>query len=165
MDFFDAIYWGLVEETALRNPCKMSFEEKCSAAGLGLAYGLAMYEKKLGRQHLFLITCMEEAIVLSYKKNNRRKRIESDYSLDKGIIYEGSLLNGHGYFADRKVNIESIVLFHDFEDALLGSEVEIWKLMLDGLDLQEIAGYLNVPIHFVKDIASKIERKYKEYCI
>lgn len=69
------------------------------------------------------------------------------------------------YFADRKVNIESIVLFHDFEDALLGSEVEIWKLMLDGLDLQEIAGYLNVPIHFVKDIASKIERKYKEYCI
>lgn len=89
MDFFDAIYWGHCRGNCPEKSRKMSFEEKCSAAGLGLAYGLAMYEKKLGRQHLFLITCMEEAIVLSYKKNNRRKRIESDYSLDKGIIYEG----------------------------------------------------------------------------
>lgn len=161
----DKICWDLVEEAARENRCRLSYEEKCSAAGLGLAFGLAVYESGQGNQYSFLKECMEKAIKLSLKNDNKYKRVESTYALDKEIICEDGAVNGHNFFPTKEISVEKAVLFHEFENSLLKKEGEVWKLLVAGFGLQEVVEELDTSAQFVEQIKNQIWCKYKEQCI
>lgn len=165
MNSYDKICWDLVEEAAKESRCRLSYEEKCSAAGLGLAFGLAVYESRQGNQYSFLKECMEKAIKLSLKNDNEYRRVESTYSLDKEIICKGGVVNGHNFFPAKEMSVEQAVLFHEFEESLLQKEGEIWELLMAGFELLEVAEELDASVQFVQHIKTRIWCKYKEHCI
>lgn len=106
--------WMLVEEAARESECRLPFDERCSAAALGLAYGIQTYTSADGEEILYLKACMKEAIEETKKKQSSCKKIESDYSLNKEYYTDNGSVTGHDFIPHPAKSPEHWVLFRDF---------------------------------------------------
>lgn len=119
-------YWELVEETSKKSNARFPYEEKCSAAGLGLAYALDTYSIAMGRQYPYFIECMNSAIEAARKRSNEYRRIESEFSLDKPFYDEkGNVSTGRDFIPMRAMSVEQRVLWKEFYNDLTKEEQEI----------------------------------------
>lgn len=146
-------YWELVKDVSKKNKAHFSYEEKCSAAGLGLAYAIDSYRPAMGRQLPYFIECMNLMIEASRKKSNEYRRIESDFSLDKSLFNENGVEStAHDFLLKEMLDVEKSVMLREFCRELTEDE---WDAM---------SGYRIRDIEQWKAILNRIKKKYIYFC-
>lgn len=155
--------WNMIEEASRKSRAAIPFEEKCSACGLGFAFGCKAYKRKDGSQYAFIERCMEEAIELEREKRGAWMRVESEYSLDKRLGNDRDSASGHDFFAGRPHLLEDIMIFREFMESLPECEGKILKEILRGFDEREIMEDMRLSEKELEDAMRNIRKGFTEY--
>lgn len=157
-------YWRqLIIDIMEESQVKLIWEEKYSAAGLGLAYARCTYTPKRGLEYFYIRNCILQALEFAGKKQNVHKKIESDLSMDKKWKTENGTCTYGEFLAAKCKSVEDYVIFNLFLESLENSERYVARMLLRGYSLSEIAEKKQYETEELEKITQSIVQQWKSY--